>query len=149
MRHTFYLFLSTILCFLIPFTLSFAGDFNIKLRKTDINDLKQQLMPVFEQNINILHQLLACMEKGNSTDTCLENSSLAVDSKNVSDNERNEQIKNDIKNKITKNDIPQEKIISELKNLILEAEKVTQCLYQGQTANELKDCVLIYDKESK
>lgn len=148
MRHTFYLFLSIILCFLISFTLSFAGDFNIKLRKTDINELKQQLMPVFEQNITILNQLLTCMEKGNTTDACLKDS-LVVASKNVSDNERNEQIKNDIKNKIAKNNIPQEKIISELKNLILEAEKVTQCLYKGQTANALKDCVLIYDKKSK
>ena len=91
MRHTFYLFLSTILFFLISFTLSFAGDFNIKLRKTDINELKQQLMPVFEQNINILHQLLTCMEKGNTTDVCLKDSSLVkvkdsslvIDSKNV------------------------------------------------------------------
>ena len=149
MRRLFYLFLSTILCSLISFTSSYSGDFNIKLRKTDINELKQQLMPVFEQNINILNQLLNCLEKGKTVDACLNYHALVVDSKGESNKERNKQITNNIKNKIAETDLQQEQIITELKKLLFEAEKVTQCLHKGQTANDLKDCVLLYDKKSK
>lgn len=148
MSYNFYFFPAIVLCFLISFTSSYSGDFNIKLRKTDINELKQQLMPVFEENINILNKLLSCLEKGKTVDACLNDYSLLVDSKNESDKERNDQIRNNIKNKIAEKNIQQEKIISELKKLLFEAEKVTQCLHKGKTANELKDCVLLYDKNS-
>ena len=147
MRHSFCAPLSVFL--LVVFTSSYAGDFNIKLRKTDVGELKQQLIPVFEQNITILNQLLNCLEKGKTVDICIDDFLLVVDDKDISSKQRSAEIRKNIKNKISENDIPPKKITSELRNLIFEAEKVKQCLQKGKTVNELKDCVLLYDKKAK
>ncbi len=147
MRHSFCVSLSVFL--LVFFTSSYAGDFNIKLRKTDVGELKQQLIPVFEQNIHILNQLLNCLEKGKAVDICIDDFLLVVDDKDLSSKQRSVEIRKNIKNKISENDSQPKKITYELRNLILEAEKVKQCLQKGKTVNELKDCVLLYDKKAK
>ena len=147
MRHSFCVSLSVFL--LVFFTSSYAGDFNIKLRKTDVGELKQQLIPVFEQNIHILNQLLNCLEKGTAVDICIDDFLLVVDDKDLSSKQRSVEIRKNIKNKISENGSQPKKITSELRNLILEAEKVKQCLQKGKTVNELKDCVLLYDKKAK
>ena len=147
MRHSFCVSLSVFL--LVFFTSSYAGDFNIKLRKADVGELKQQLIPVFEQNIDILNQLLNCLEKGKAVDICIDDFLLVVDDKDLSSKQRSVEIRKNIKNKILENDSQPKKITSELRKLILEAEKVKQCLQKGKTVNELKDCVLLYDKKAK
>ncbi len=147
MRHSFCVSLSVFL--LVFFTSSYAGDFNIKLRKTDVGELKQQLIPVFEQNIHILNQLLNCLEKGTAVDICIDDFLLVVDDKDLSSKQRSVEIRKNIKNKISEKSSQPKKITSELRNLILEAEKVKQCLQKGKTVNELKDCVLLYDKKAK
>ncbi|MCP3848748.1 MAG: hypothetical protein GY694_00715 [Gammaproteobacteria bacterium] len=123
-----------------------AADFNIKLRKTDINELKQQLMPRFEQNIDYLNTLLVCLENGKSVDTCLEDYSIALkNNKKINTQEkeqRSAEIKAAVENKINEKDISSEQMISELKKLLQEAESVKLCLIKGQTANELKDCIV-------
>ncbi len=100
-------------------------------------------MPVFEQNIQLLTNLLNCLEQGKNIDFCLEQYDVMPDTENeAASKERNEQIKQSIKNKINDNNIQQDEIVFELKKLLAEAEDVKQCLYQGQTANDLKDCVI-------
>jgi len=148
MRHSFNFILSVVILFSASVTLSYSADFNIKLRKTDINELKQQLMPLFKENINILTELLYCMEKGKVVDVCLNEYSHVIGGNKTVDKKRIEQLTNTIKQKISKDNIEQEKIIYELTKLLVEAEKVTQCLQKGNTANELKDCVLLFDKKS-
>lgn len=151
MRHYSYLFLSFAISFLLFSTPLHAADFNIKLRKTDINELKQQLLPTFEQNIAYLNELLSCLEYGKKVDTCLNEFALTIDGNKTDGNksadsalkkERNDKIKQNIENKIKENNIQPEQLIAELKKLLAEAEKVKQCLQKGQTANELKDCIV-------
>lgn len=146
MRQYSYLFLSFAISSLILSTPLHAADFNIKLRKTDINELKQQLLPTFEKNIVYLNELLSCLEHGKKVDTCLNEFSLTVDGNKTADSalkkERNDKIKQSIENKIKENNIQPEQLIAELKKLLAEAEKVKQCLQKGQTANELKDCIV-------
>lgn len=113
----------------------------------DISELKQQLMPVFEQKTSVLKKLLRCLESRKTVDTCLTEESLFADSNNESDKQKNQQIITKIKSKISENSITQEKVISELKKILFEIEKVTQCLHAGKTANDLKDCVLVFDKK--
>lgn len=147
MRHSFCAPLSFFL--LVVFTSSYAGDFNIKLRKTDVGELKQQLIPVFEQNIDILNQLLNCLENGKAVDSCVNDFLLVVDDKGISSKQKSAEIRKNIKTKISEIDSQATKIIPELRHLIFEAEKVKQCLQKGKTVNELKDCVLLYDKKAK
>ena len=146
MRQNLYIVLSFVLLFLISTTPLSAADFNIKLRKTDINELKQQLMPVFEQNILFLNQLIICLKRKNTIDNCLNEYTSLVDGKELTNSskqkERNEKIKQGIENKINENNIQPEQLISELKKLLVEAELIKKCLYNGQTANELKDCII-------
>lgn len=123
-----------------------AADFNIKLRKTDINELKQQLMPRFEQNISYLNLLLNCLEEGKKINTCLNEYSLIVEkqySENSPENrKRNNELRQNIESKIEEKDIQPEELISELKKLLIEAESIKTCLNKGQTANDLKDCII-------
>ena len=146
MRQNLYIVLSFVLLFLISTTPLYAADFNIKLRKTDINELKQQLMPAFEQNILFLNQLIICLKRKNTIDNCLNEYTSLVDGKELTNSskqkERNEKIKQGIENKINENNIQPEQLISELKKLLVEAELIKKCLYNGQTANELKDCII-------
>jgi len=146
MRLYLYLFLSFAISFLLLSSPLHAADFNIKLRKTDINELKQQLLPTFEQNIVYLNDLLSCLEHAKKVDICLNEFSLIVDGNKTADSalkkERNDKIKKNIENKIKENNIQSEQLITELKKLLAEAEKVKQCIQKGQTANELKDCIV-------
>jgi hypothetical protein len=138
-----------------------AAEFNIKLRKTDINELKQQLLPAFDQNVEALTALLNCLEKGQLIDDCIDQLSIKADVTDKDKQARQQQIKQDIKQQLNnqlsqqgtsqqkhsyqeKNQ--QDKLIAELKVLLVEVEKVRRCLLQGQTANELKDCVVEYKK---
>ena len=82
MRQYLYLFLSSILAFLIFLIPIHAADFNIKLRKTDINELKQQLMPAFEQNILYLNELLSCLERKKRLIFVSMNIRLSLEAKN-------------------------------------------------------------------
>jgi len=143
-KHGFsFSYILTLSLFLL-FTSSslYAADFNIKLRKTDINELKQQLMPAFEQSIQYLNGLLNCLEQGKPVDTCIDEYSVVLDDKKEAETkERREQIKQSIRKKIKDGNIQREEIVIELKKLLLEAEKVKQCLDKGQSANDLKDCI--------
>ncbi|MCW8932423.1 MAG: hypothetical protein OQL19_19580 [Gammaproteobacteria bacterium] len=146
MRHLLCLSLSSVLLLLVFITPLNAADFNIKLRKTDINELKQQLMPRFDQSISYLNELLNCLEHGKTVDTCLDEYSLIVEGKGTvlspEKQERNKKIKQGIENKIDEKNIEPEELIVELKKLLKEAESVKSCLNKGQTANELKDCII-------
>ena len=134
-----------LLCSFFIFPPVFSADFNIKLRKTDINELRQQLMPAFEQNITYLQQLLGCLESGGQLDKCLNEYALSVDERQGSDAEkqvRNAQLKQKIDHALADKDIKSEQIIPELKKLLAEAEAIKLCLYDGKTANDLKDCIV-------
>ncbi len=123
----------------------FSAEFNIKLRKTDINELRQQLMPAFEQNIMYLQQLLSCLESGRQLDKCLNEYARTVDDREGTDAEkqvRNAQLKQKIDHALVDKEIKSEQIIPELKKLLVEAEAIKLCLYHGKTANDLKDCIV-------
>ncbi|MDX2504641.1 MAG: hypothetical protein QNL62_09220 [Gammaproteobacteria bacterium] len=150
MRKCRLVFLFFILFFMVWSNFICAADVNIKLRKTDINDLKQQLMPAFEYNIRFLQDLLRCLEQGEKLAVCLEKNALPLDDNNqVVNKERNELIKQAIKKKVKADNIQQEEIIVALKRLLAGAEKAKQCLYLGQTANQLKNCVIQYGNSSQ
>ena len=146
MRPKLFLFLTSTLLTLFFAAPIFAADFNIKLRKTDINELKQQLMPRFEQNISYLNGLLDCLELGKTVNNCLNEYVLLADkqySSNSSDNKkRNDEIRKSIENKMNENNIQADELIPELKKWLVEAESIKDCLIKGQTANELKDCIV-------
>jgi protein subunit release factor A len=146
MRRFVNIILTSVFFFLVLFSTAPAADFNIKLRKTDINDLKQQLMPVFEQNIDYLKQLLICLEQDESINFCLNDYVQVVEKNNastaVANNARTDEIKKSIESKIRNENIQPEQLIAELKKLLLVAEDVRLCLDEGQTANELKDCII-------
>ncbi len=124
-----------------------AADFNIKLRKTDINDLKQQLMPAFDQSIIYLRGTLKCLQHGKPIEICLDEVAIHVANGNTSadiaqQTERNLQIKKQVLDKIQKKNIPPEQMVSQLKLFLVAAEKIKQCINGGQTANDLKDCIV-------
>ena len=121
----------------------FAADFNIKLRKTDINELKQQLMPRFEQNIAYLNELVNCLDVGKTLNTCLNEYALVVEKQDSSENlKRNDEIRRSIESKVDEDNIQPEALLSELKKLLMEAESIKSCLNKGRTANDLKDCIV-------
>ena len=128
---------------------AYAADFNIKLRKTDINELKQQLMPRFEHNLQVLNQLLVCLKHDNTINACLDKLAVTTGQTNEDNTSRQQSIRQDIEAKINKTEIDRQQVILELEKLLLEAQKVKQCLIKGETANELKDCVLQYSKQEK
>lgn len=133
--------------FIIVVNSVYAAEINIKLRKTDISELKQQLIPAFEQNIQILNQLLLCLKKVHQTDRCLQQLNLlAGHNDNKEHNERQQQIKQELEQKLNEKQLSNKQIIRELEQLLLEAEKVKQCLHLGQTANELKNCIIEYKR---
>ena len=120
-----------------------GAEFNIKLRKTDINELKQQLLPAFDRNIGYLNTILQCLEQGNTTDSCLQQfppPGRTPEVQNASD----EEFKHSIEKKLHKQDLTEADIIRGLKELLQQAEKVRSCLLAGQTANDLKDCIANY-----
>lgn len=148
MRYCYYLFIFFTLSLLISSSAIYSADFNIKLRKTDISELKQQLIPAFEQNIQVIKNLLSCLEKGKNVDDCLEQLTIASDQNNLKKYKRQqEQIRLEFnKNRDEKN--TQEQIIRKFKHLLIRAEEVKLCLKRGQSTNALKDCVIQYRTES-
>ena len=136
------------LALLLSFS-AYGADFNIKLRKTDINELKQQLMPRFEQNLQVLNQLLVCLKRDIKLDDCLNQLALTTGQANEIDVNRQQAIRQDLEDKINTKKIDRQQVILELEKLLLEAQKVKQCLVKGETANELKDCVLQYSQQEK
>ncbi|WP_198264367.1 hypothetical protein [sulfur-oxidizing endosymbiont of Gigantopelta aegis] len=146
MRHFVSVIISSVIFSLLLLSAVPAADFNIKLRKTDINDLKQQLIPVFEQNIDYLKQLLSCLEQGRSVNFCLNDYVQVVEQNSTFASEANsarkDEIKENIKSKLKDENVQPEELMVELKKLLVQAEEVKQCLYDGQTANELKDCIV-------
>ena len=133
--------------FLLFFSSSlYSSDFNIKLRKTDINDLKQQLLPVIENNITLLKDLQNCLIKDNGIDLCLDNYAQTfsvINNISEDDSINKKQIIADVKKKISK-ETQEDKIIVSLKKLIVEAESIKDCIIGGKNANELKDCIVKY-----
>ncbi len=132
-----------------------AAEFNIKLRKTDINELKQQLLPTFDQNIAYLNSILDCLERGNSTDHCLDKQRLdkhrldkhPLPGKNSSAQQaenRTENLKHTIQKNVAQGNLSKQDIIDGLKRLLQQAKEARACLLAGQTANELKDCIVKY-----
>ncbi len=123
-----------------------SAEFNIKLRKTDINELKQQLLPAFDKNIEYLNTILQCLEQGNTTDDCLQQFTppgRTAETQNASDQD----IKHSIEKNLQKQELTESDIIQGLKELLQQAEKVRSCLVAGQTANDLKDCIVKYKPE--
>lgn len=137
--------------FLILFSLIFlanpllSAEFSIKLRKTDINELKQQLLPVFDSNIQYLNTVLNCLEQGNSTDACLDKFP-PPGRESATQNTSHEDFKQSIQKKLDKRDLTEVDIIKGLKELLQQAQEVRTCLIAGQTANELKDCIVKHKK---
>lgn len=122
-----------------------AADINIKLRKTDVSELKQQLIPAFEQNIRTFNDLLKCLEQQDTIDFCLEQLTFVSERGNDKDyQERRKQIQTELNQKLLEKNISRQKLIKELKQLLLEAEQVKLCLNKAQTVNELKDCIVQY-----
>lgn len=142
--HGLIIFLSLLLFFLS--TPLFSSDVNIKLRKTDINELKQQLLPIVENNISLLKTLQNCLVMDNGSEFCLDNYAQTFSvSNNISErgSSKKRQIISDLKKEITK-ELQQDKIIENLKKLIAEAESVKDCILKGKNANELKNCFVKY-----
>ena len=120
-----------------------SAEFNIKLRKTDVNELKQQLLPAFDRNIEYLNTILQCLEQGNTTDDCLQQfppPGRTAETQNTSDQD----IKHSIEKNLQKQGLTEADIIHGLKELLQQAAKVRSCLLAGQTANDLKDCIVNY-----
>ena len=135
-----------ILCLLFLANPVLSAEFNIKLRKTDINELKQQLLPAFDRNIEYLNTILQCLEQGNTTDNCLQQfppPGRTSETQNAS----GQDIKRSIEKKLQKQELTESDIIHGLKELLQQAEKVRSCLVAGQTANDLKDCIVNYKPE--
>jgi hypothetical protein len=111
----------------------FAADINIKLRKTDFNELKQQLIPQFEQKIVYLETMTDCLISETEIKTCIEQ--LPV-------------LKEEIKNWIDKNIIDREdlrgQLVDGLKQFITEANEAKDCLIRSQSINEAQLCALKY-----
>ncbi len=134
-----------ILCLLFLANPVLSAEFNIKLRKTDINELKQQLLPAFDRNIEYLNTILRCLEQGNTTDNCLQQfppPGRVSENQSASDHD----LKHSIEKNLQKQDLTEADIIQGLKELLQQAEKVRNCLVTGQTANDLKDCIVNYKK---
>ncbi len=132
-----------LLCLGFTATPVLGAEFNIKLRKTEINELKQQLLPAFDRNIGYLNTILQCLEQGNTTDNCLQQfppPGRTSEAQDASD----EELKHSIEKKLHKQDLTEADIIQGLKELLQQAEKVRSCLVAGQTANDLKDCIVNY-----
>ncbi len=147
MRQNFSPLLLIITLLLLLFPPLHAADFNIKIRKTDINELKQQIMPAFEQSIVYLTGLLNCLEHKKTTETCFEETTLHINEGELSadaslQKERNLQIEQRILDKIQEKNISPEQLTAQLKLFLIEAEAIKQCLNAGQTANDLKDCIM-------
>ncbi len=143
------LLLSLTFCLSFPVNSVLSSGFNIKLRKTDVSDLKQQLLPAFDRNIQYLNKILQCLEQGSSTDDCLYKFP-PPGSESGTKNSSNEGFKHAIHKKLDKRldkrELTEIDIIEGLKELLQQAEKVRSCLVAGQTANELKDCIVNYKK---
>ena len=133
------------LCLLLQANPVLSAEFNIKLRKTDVNELKQQLLPAFDRNIKYLNTILQCLEQGNTTDDCLQQFP-PPGRTSATQNASDQDIKHSIEKKLQKQDITEADIIHGLKELLQQAEKVRSCLISGQTANDLKDCIVNYKK---
>ncbi len=86
-----------------------SAEFNIKLRKTDINELKQQLLPAFDRNIEYLNTILQCLEQGNTTDDCLQQfppPGRTAEAQNASDQDIKHSIEKNLqKQELTESDI--------------------------------------------
>ncbi len=134
-----------LVCFLCIVNPVISAEFNIKLRKTDINELKQQLLPTFDHNIAYLNSILHCLEQGNSTDYCLDKHPLPGNNSSIQQAEtRTEDLKNTIQKKLVQGDLSEQDIIEGLKKFLQQAKEARACLLVGQTANELKDCFIKY-----
>lgn len=148
MRYCCYLIIFFTLSLPILSSTVYSADFNIKLRKTDISELKQQLLPAFEQNIQVIKNLLSCLEKGQTADDCLEQLTIATDQNNLNKyKQQQEQIRLEFKKKRDEKNT-REQIIRKLKHLLIRAEEVKLCLERGQSANALKDCIIQYRAEN-
>ncbi len=143
---------STYLVVLFLFSLSypvFSSDFNINIRKTDINDLKDQIISPIDKNITFLKDLQLCLQNNKAIDLCVDSyavklnqtySSEKLNSEDVT--LKKEAIKKDLKNKIS--DADRSDMLEKLKNLITEIEAIKTCITKAKTANEIKDCAVKY-----
>ena len=111
----------------------FAADINIKLRKTDFNELKQQIIPQFEQQIVYLEAMTDCLVSETEIKTCIDQ--LPV-------------LKKEIKIWIDKNIMDREdlrgQLVDGLKQFITEANEAKDCLIRSQSVNEVQLCALKY-----
>ncbi|MBE9525529.1 MAG: hypothetical protein IME94_01010 [Proteobacteria bacterium] len=143
---------STYLIVLFFFCLScpvFSSDFNINIRKTDINDLKDQIISPIDKNITFLKDLQFCLQNNKAIDLCVDSyavklnqtySSEKLNSEDVT--LKKEAIKKDLKNKLS--DADRSDMLEKLKNLITEIEAIKTCITKAKTANEIKDCAVKY-----
>jgi hypothetical protein len=145
----FYFKLSSfILCFLIISSLCLSNpvcavEFNLKLRKTDVNELRKQFITVYDQNIVLINELLICLKQGKTIDYCINNGSQSLNNKEIEIPEaRSEQFKKSIKKKITTNNIKSKQIVELLEKFLFDAKTVKRCLISGHTENEIKDCIM-------
>ncbi len=123
------------LLFVIMFFFSvsngFALDINIKLRKTDFDQLKQQLIPQFEQKIAYLQSMKNCLGTEKDTKAC-------IDELPITDIP----LKKRIQKALSDRQITDEQIVDVLTELIGEANVVRACLINSESVNEVKDCAL-------
>lgn len=119
-----------------------AADFNIKIRKQDINELKQQFMPLFEQKIILVEDLLACLKQNRSFNICLDKIDLEQAASQKIDKQTSEQAKAEVQNYLEDKQLEVDVVIEKLDQLLTESKKIKACLDKGQTANDLKDCVV-------
>ncbi len=136
-----------ILLFISPFSHLSAAEFNIKLRKTDINDLKQQIIPVFQQNIIYLNELRGCLEQGNHSTICLSSQKSDTNNKPLADKGYFIRLNKIIKNKMAESNASDRQLLSLLRQLVRALKQSKQCIKKSQNANELKDCIVHYDEQ--
>jgi hypothetical protein len=131
----------------IPYSV-FSSDFNINIRKTDINDLKDQIISPIDKNIVFLNDLYICLQNKKAIEFCVEAyvdklSQIYTKEESISKDVllKKDQIRNDLKNKISDGD--RSDIIEKLKQLITEIKSIKICIRKAQIANDIKDCILL------
>lgn len=111
----------------------FSADINITLRKTDFDELKQQLIPQFEQKIVYLETMTDCLRSGADKKTCIEQLPI-----------KDEPLKKKIAKGLLERDISAEQLADVLTELISEAKQARTCLIKTHSVNEVKDCAAKY-----
>jgi hypothetical protein len=118
-----------------------SAEFSIKLRKTEIQDLKQQILPAIEQSIAVASQLQRCLQKNNNVETCLNSIRWPERLDDNEHSQRRDEILQNLQKKVD-NKNKAELIAEALDEFLIQSQQLKSCIQDGLTANDIKDCFL-------